>query len=173
MTNQLLADFSLTDDPVNGVVVFTPNPYTRTIKLNWNLNCSKLKDKEVGFHIHEHQLTSKRPTCDDLGPHWDPTDTRMHGYHLGDLCFNIYFNKHGKSRSSWISSTDLYDFYNEITNRSLVIHDKRDDKGILRTNLRKKILYQKKLTARELESLKTGNAGKRVGCANIVPIKIK
>lgn len=163
----LLADFSLTDDPVDGVVVFTPDPSTQTVKLNWNLKCNKLKDRQVGFHIHEHRLSSRRPTCEELGPHWDPTESNMHGYHLGDLCFNIYFDNKGKARGSWVSDCNLYFYYNQLVKRSLVVHSHKDDKGLLRTALRKKILDQKPLTDREIESLKTGNAKTRVGCANI------
>lgn len=163
----LLADFSTTDDPINGNVVFIPVPSTQTIKINWNLSCEKIKDKQVGFHIHEYRLSSRRPTCEELGPHWDPTGSGVHGYHLGDLCFNIYFNTRGTAKGSWTSTRELYNYYNQLTNRSLVIHSHKDDKGLLRIALRKKILDQIPLTDKEIESLKTGNAKTRIGCANI------
>ena len=57
---------------------------------------------------------------------------------------------------------------NCILNRSIVIHEKPDDQGLPGL---KALIQNRKLNEEEKESLKTGNAGKRIACGNIVLIK--
>ena len=56
---------------------------------------------------------------------------------------------------------------NCILNRSIVIHEKPDDQGLPGL---KALMQNRKLNKEEEESLKTGNAGKRIACGNIVLI---
>ena len=53
---------------------------------------------------------------------------------------------------------------NCILNRSIVIHEKPDDQGLPGL---KALMQNKKLNKEEEESLKTGNAGKRLACGII------
>jgi len=57
---------------------------------------------------------------------------------------------------------------NCILNRSIVIHEKPDDQGLPGL---KALMQNKKLNKEEEESLKTGNAGKRIACGNIMLIR--
>lgn len=57
---------------------------------------------------------------------------------------------------------------NCILNRSIVIHESPDDEGLPGFNA---LMKNKKLNKVEEESLKTGNAGKRIACGNIILVK--
>lgn len=118
-----------------------------------NINLSGQPDTVHAIHIHEFGDTSQG--CESLGPHWNPTKT-THGSilvperprHSGDLCSNIVFDQEGKFIFTY---KDPLINVEEIYGRSVVIHDKPDDLGL----------------GKDKESLKTGNAGKRIACAVI------
>ncbi len=106
-----------------------------------------LSDGDHGFHIHEYGDLSQG--CDSACDHYNPTG-ETHGDlsrgHVGDLG-NIR-SKNGYCRSVFIAPRlKLAD----IVGRSIVIHADPDDLG----------------QGGNEESLKTGNAGKRLFCAVI------
>lgn len=137
-----------------------------------------------GFHIHEHKITADiikklnngikiKNVCNTLGGHFNPYNSNHGSYrlnterHAGDLINNLFIDKSGKIKISFsdpLISLDKNDI-NCILNRSIVIHETHDDEGILGLNALKN---KKKLNKNEEESLKTGNAGKRIACGNII-----
>lgn len=131
-----------------------------------------------GMHVHEKALTEEMVVekedrcCDELGPHfnsdlpiWDPIsnpDGTKHGEHAGDLNFNILVDREGRAKATFIDTkiSLVPSHKNCILGRSLVIHDKADDRGVRGT----KIFTS---AEEETQSYKTGNAGKRIACTNI------
>jgi Cu-Zn family superoxide dismutase len=111
--------------------------------------------------IHIHEFGDLRNGCDSLGTHFNPTG-ETHGSimynmprHAGDLINNIVFGVDGIFHyDNNDNSISLYHGPRCILGRSIVIHEKPDDLG-LGTGGSKE------------ESLKTGNAGKRICCAVI------
>lgn len=115
-----------------------------------------LKPGLHGFHIHK--CGNLEQQCDSCCAHYNPHN-RKHGgpddleRHVGDLG-NIEANKDGVTI---INITDhLVKLSGEfsVIGRSFVIHESEDDLGKGKGKLR-------------AESLKTGNAGKRIGCGVI------
>jgi Cu-Zn family superoxide dismutase len=112
-----------------------------------------LSDGEHGFHVHEFGDVSN--SCLSTGAHYNPFG-RQHGApdaperHAGDLG-NIMSNSAGEAV---INITDtgvkLYGD-NTVIGRAFVVHQKADDMG----------------KGGNEESLKTGNAGARLGCCLI------
>ena len=75
--------------------------------------------------------------------------------HAGDLINNLKFDQGGNFKYEYEdSSISLYNYSKCILGRSIVIHDGIDDLGLGQGKNRE-------------ESLKTGNAGKRIACAVI------
>lgn len=112
--------------------------------------------------IHIHEFGDLRKGCESLGAHFNPTG-ETHGSllyknmprHAGDLINNITFGEDGIFQYQYNdNSISLYQGPRCILGRSIVIHEKPDDLG-LGTGGPKE------------ESLKTGNAGKRICCAVI------
>lgn len=118
-----------------------------------------------GFHVHEKKLTPKllkySDCCNKLGGHFNgnkkiwkrdnPSGTK-HGKHVGDLCFNLHSKNNKVIKKFRDNKISLYKSSpNCIIDRSLIIHEKKDDKGL----------------GKNEESLITGNAGKRIACTNI------
>ena len=111
--------------------------------------------------------------CDTLGGHFNPYNTHHGSYkyatvrHAGDLVNNLSVGMDGFVHIIFedpLISLDKND-KNCIINRSIVIHEQPDDEGIPGM----KALYEnRKLNKIEKESLKTGNAGKRIACGNII-----
>jgi len=149
--------------PDNGYILFTPVGN----KMKITVNLKKLKPGLHGFHIHKYG--DLREGCKSLCEHFNPYNTN-HGNitdnkdnrHIGDLG-NIVVDKNGNCNMI------LYDRYIKlkgkcsIVGRSVVIHDKPDDLGRGGLNKDGKI---KDLKVHQ-ESLKTGNAGKRILCGII------
>jgi Cu-Zn family superoxide dismutase len=112
------------------------------------------KDKELGFHIHAAGDLSDG--CTSACAHFNPFNT-VHGgkdsniRHVGDLG-NIKTDKNGECRMIFKDHMiKLRGYKQNIIGRSIVIHEKKDDFGL----------------GGDDESLKTGNAGKRIACAVI------
>ena len=111
---------------------------------------AKLKPGLHGFHIHESgDLTEG---CITLCAHYNPDGTQHGGprskqRHRGDLG-NVKALSDGSVKQT-ITTTRLT--MKEILGRSVVIHENQDDLG----------------RGGNIESLKTGNAGKRVLCGVI------
>lgn len=107
-----------------------------------------------GFHIHEAgDLTDK---CTSMCSHFNPYGN-THGCpglknrHVGDLG-NIQTNNRGEAKYTFFDDViKLRGTKANIIGRGLVIHEDTDDCGL----------------GGNAESLKTGNAGKRIACAVI------
>lgn len=130
------------------------------------LNVRGLSAGEHGFHIHEAgDLTD---SCTSACAHFNPTNT-IHGgphsrhRHVGDLG-NIVVNNRGKiTNSKMIDHKIKLKGVNSIIGRCVVIHADRDDLGMGGLSENGSVVDLK----RHKESLKTGNAGKRVACGVI------
>lgn len=125
--------------------------------VEFNINLSEMKPGKHGFHIHE--AGNLEEGCKSCCAHFNPLN-KQHGgtwkmdgknRHLGDLG-NIVADKDGNC------NTQIYDKYLQlrgykynIIGRSIVIHENEDDLG----------------RGDNKESLKTGNAGARIGCGVI------
>ena len=107
-----------------------------------------------GFHVHEAgDLTDK---CMSMCAHFNPYN-KSHGgldsthRHVGDLG-NLHANKKGEAKYFYHDDKiKLRGFKSNIIGRGLIIHADEDDCG----------------KGQNAESLKTGNAGKRIVCAVI------
>jgi Cu/Zn superoxide dismutase len=105
-----------------------------------------------GLHVHRcGDLTDCNSMCD----HYNP-DGAVHGgpsgkcRHRGDLG-NILAQADGRCIQTILAELNIY----EILGRGLVLHEKEDDLG----------------QGGDDESLKTGNAGKRIGCGVIAHMR--
>ncbi len=152
--------------PIKAIAVFNNNQgyvtFTENIKDNIvvvDVFISGLSPGEHGIHIHEagNLLDGCKGCCAHFNPdktdHGSPLNSKSKR-HVGDLG-NIKANKNGEARSKFID--DLIKLrgskYN-IIGRSVVIHEDADDLGL-------------GVDDKKEESLKTGNAGKRVLCGVI------
>jgi Cu/Zn superoxide dismutase len=142
-----------------------------------------------GIHVHQKPLRQKdlnrlintnANCCDILGPHfngsvplWSPKTLggTPHGSymfnterHIGDLCNNI-LSEDGTVDFSYddklISLVPKHP--NCITGRSIVIHEDGDDEGMFFSSF-----FEEPDLKFYTESKITGNAGKRIACANIL-----
>lgn len=131
-----------------------------------DINLYNLKPNKIrAIHIHEYGDESEG--CKSLGGHWNPKN-HTHGCmfldvkpkmksHAGDMINNITPDEKGRFKFSYVDPRiSLRGNINKsIIGRSVVIHDKEDDLGL----------------GGNKESLKTGNAGKRLACAIIAIAK--
>lgn len=117
--------------------------------------------------IHIHEYGDEREGCTSLGGHWNPDGT-THGSlyldmpsHAGDMINNLKSDSNGNFHHEYydprLTLKGLAD--ETIFGRSVVIHYGKDDLGLGGINP-----PNAKIRA---ESLKTGNAGKRMACAII------
>jgi Cu-Zn family superoxide dismutase len=148
---------TLQSEDVNGYVLFHQCYPTEPVSVIFQINGPP--NQIHAIHIHE--FGDLRKGCDSLGSHFNPTgDT--HGCifynmprHAGDLINNLRFDDQGNFVFQYKDPLiSLYPSYNSIIGRSIVIHEKQDDLGLGQGNEKE-------------ESLKTGNAGKRICCAVI------
>jgi len=152
---------------LKAIVHIYPNKYNITgtiiIKQLSNLNkCSfkyditGLSDGKHGFHIHESgNLTDG---CNSACAHFNPYNTNHGGVnskerHAGDLGNIISKNKKAKGKII-ASDISLNNKKTNILGRTIIIHQDEDDLG-------------KGINEKKEESLKTGNAGKRLACGII------
>ncbi|AGE55587.1 superoxide dismutase (Cu-Zn) [Acanthocystis turfacea Chlorella virus MN0810.1] len=123
-------------------------------KVRIDLDIKGLKPNfEHGFHVH--QAGDLSEGCTSACAHFNPFNTTHGGpeskvRHVGDLG-NIKTDKNGKAKYSFYDSMIKLRGKCNIIGRMIVIHDKTDDLG----------------KGGDAESLKTGNAGKRIACAVI------
>lgn len=136
----------------SGTIEFQELSNSNKIKIIVSLE--NIKEGKHGFHIHETGNLSDG--CKSCCSHFNPTKT-IHGgpestlRHIGDLG-NITADKSKKCREIFYDNKiKLRGNKFNIIGRSLVIHEKEDDLGM----------------GGDRESLKTGNAGNRIGCAVI------
>ena len=144
-TIKAIAQLEHTVGDVQGAVKFKQKPGQPTIIKGI---VKGLTPGKHGFHIHEFGDLSKG--CESAGAHYNP-DGVEHGSleqgHVGDLG-NIIADKSGTARFQIKAErVELSD----VVGRAIVIHADEDDLG----------------KGGNEESLKTGNAGERVGCGVI------
>lgn len=136
-------------DNVEGVIYF--KEYATGVKINYDIK--NLKDGKHGFHIHEYgDLTDE---CKSACSHFNPDNTKHGGLnskqrHAGDLG-NIVSKKNHSKGSLFAKNLSLSPGKYCITGRMIIVHEDEDDLG----------------KGGDEESLKTGNAGKRLTCGVI------
>ena len=132
-----------------GTIRFTQMAYDKTL-IEANLICDdSVKPGLHGLHVHKCGDLSKgcESTCSHYNPdgnvHGGPTDRYRHRGDLG----NIYVSEDGICNDTFVANLNVY----EIVGRGLILHEGEDDLG----------------KGGNEESLKTGNAGKRIACGVI------
>jgi Cu-Zn family superoxide dismutase len=153
MTAKTIYAIAVFNDAIKGNVKFTEDLTNNRIKID--LNITGLKPNSLhGFHVHEAgDLTDK---CTSMCSHFNPYGN-THGCpgkrerHVGDLG-NITTNNKGDAKYTFYDNIiKLRGTKANIIGRGLIIHEDEDDCG----------------QGGNAESLKTGNAGKRIACAVI------
>jgi Cu-Zn family superoxide dismutase len=137
---------------IKGTVRFIELPNTRDVVIE--LDIQGLTPNHLhGFHVHEAgDLTDH---CKSMCAHFNPHG-KTHGCpgapqrHVGDLG-NIKTDKNGVARYRFSDNVISLHGTHSIIGRGLIIHEDTDDCGL----------------GGDEESLKTGNAGKRIACAVI------
>lgn len=130
-----------------------------------NVNLKGLSPGKHGFHIHEAgDLTDE---CQSACAHFNPFH-KTHGgpkdkiRHVGDLG-NLTANKQGVVKKKFTDSVISLKGKTNIVGRCVVIHADPDDLGKGGLNKAGVVIDEEV----HEESLKTGNAGKRVACGVI------
>ena len=151
--NKAVAVLAPNKDNITGEVYFIPSSKNKP-GLTIEYNIKGMKNGKHGFHIHEYgDLTDG---CNSACSHFNP-DNKNHGglddneRHAGDLG-NIE-TKNKKTKGTLFCkdlSLEPQSKYN-IIGRMIIIHEDEDDLG----------------KGNNEESLKTGNAGKRIACGVI------
>ncbi|KAL4233836.1 SOD-1 superoxide dismutase (Cu-Zn) [Mactra antiquata] len=148
---------------ISGIVIFTQRitcygHYALQIKAsisglpadgNWTYH---------GFHIHQSGDMSNG--CESMGPHFNPFNT-VHGSqrdsvnrrHVGDLG-NVVKDPYGNIQAAIFDNLASLVGRNSILRRGIVLHATEDDLG----------------RGNNEESLRTGNAGRRLACCFIEPL---
>ena len=153
MTDKQIYAIAVFNDSIRGNVKFTEDLIKKQIKIDLNISGLKPNSKH-GFHVHEAgDLTDK---CTSMCAHFNPYGN-IHGCpgmkerHVGDLG-NIITNNKGEAKYTFYDNMiKLRGTKVNIIGRGLIIHEDEDDCG----------------KGGNAESLKTGNAGKRIACAVI------
>jgi superoxide dismutase, Cu-Zn family len=145
--------FSQINNNINGYVKFIEDFKEDAVKIE--LNITGLNPNSLhGFHVHEAgDLTDK---CTSMCSHFNPYH-KTHGCpglkerHVGDLG-NIKTNSKGEAKYVFYDNViKLRGTKCNIIGRGLIIHEDEDDCG----------------QGGDAESLRTGNAGKRIACSVI------
>jgi len=153
MTDKITYAIAVFTDKIKGTVNFSEDLDKNMVKIDLNLTGLK-PNSAHGFHVHEAgDLTDK---CTSMCAHFNPYG-KTHGCpgmtqrHVGDLG-NIVTNNKGDAKYSFYDNViKLRGTKCNIIGRGLIIHEDEDDCG----------------QGGDDESLKTGNAGKRIACAVI------
>ena len=164
---------------INAIALFDPSCERSKVKGTVEFHqCRNSDGTNVTIHlyglepnskhaIHIHEYGDEREGCTSLGGHWNPTNT-THGCilfkmpsHAGDMINNINVNSEGEFFYRYYDDRISLqgDIDESVIGRSVVIHDGQDDLGLGGIDP-----YDGK---KRRESLKTGNAGKRMACAII------
>jgi len=153
--------YTMPRNPIKAIAVFTDN-INGTVKftevenrIRIDVAITGLKPNSLhGFHVHEAGDLSDK--CTSMCAHFNPYNM-THGCpglknrHVGDLG-NLQTNKRGEAKYSFYDDViKLRGTKANIIGRGLIIHEDPDDCG----------------QGENAESLKTGNAGKRIACAVI------
>jgi Cu-Zn family superoxide dismutase len=153
MSTRPIYAIAVFNDNIKGWVKFSEDLVNNCIQVNLNITGLIPKSKH-GFHVHEAgDLTDK---CTSMCAHFNPYGSN-HGCpgikerHVGDLG-NIFANSKGEAKYTFHDDViKLRGTKCNIIGRGLIIHEDEDDCG----------------KGGNAESLKTGNAGKRIACAVI------
>jgi Cu-Zn family superoxide dismutase len=153
MSNKAICAIAVFNDNIKGNVKFTEDLDSNQIRID--LNITGLNPNSLhGFHVHEAgDLTDK---CTSMCAHFNPYGNNhgcpgMRERHVGDLG-NISANNKGYAKYTFYDKViKLRGTKANIIGRGLIIHADEDDCG----------------QGDNPESLKTGNAGKRIACAVI------
>lgn len=153
MSDKGIIAIAVFTENVKGYVKFREEIANNRIKIELNLTGLPPNSKH-GFHVHEAgDLTDK---CMSMCAHFNPYE-KTHGCpgmknrHVGDLG-NIQSNSKGEVK--YVMYDDVIKLRGtkaNIIGRGLIIHEDEDDCG----------------NGGNPESLKTGNAGKRIACGVI------
>jgi len=137
---------------IKGYVLFQEDLTNRCTAIHLNITGLR-PNSEHGFHVHEAgDLTDK---CTSMCAHYNPHGKThggpdMRNRHVGDLG-NIRANTRGEAKYTLYDNVIKLRGKYSILGRGLIIHQDSDDCG----------------QGGDEESLKTGNAGKRIACAVI------
>jgi len=152
-SNKPVYAIAVFNDSIKGNVKFSEDLSRNRVKID--LDITGLKPNYLhGFHVHEAgDLTDN---CTSMCAHFNPYGN-THGCpgaserHVGDLG-NIKTDNKGEAKYTFYDDViKLRGSNSNIIGRGLIIHENQDDCG----------------KGTNVESLKTGNAGKRIGCAVI------
>jgi len=153
MTNKPIYAIAVFNDNIKGYVKFSEDLNENLVKIDLNLS-GLIPNSLHGFHVHEAgDLTDK---CTSMCAHFNPFKNThgcpgMSNRHVGDLG-NIKTNNKGDAKYTfYVNMIKLRGSKCNIIGRGLIIHEDEDDCG----------------KGGNVESLKTGNAGKRIACAVI------
>ena len=153
MTDRPIYAIAVFNEDIKGTVKLSEDLVNNQIKIDLNLTGLKANSFH-GFHVHEAgDLTDK---CTSMCAHFNPYK-KNHGCpglkerHVGDLG-NIKTNHKGEAKYTFYDNIiKLRGSKCNILGRGLIIHEDKDDCG----------------QGDNAESLKTGNAGKRIACSII------
>ena len=153
MDNKPIYAIAVFSDIIQGNVRFTEDLDNKRIRIDLHLK-GLIPNSLHGFHVHEAgDLTDK---CTSMCAHFNPYGN-IHGCpgmrerHVGDLG-NIKTNPNGEAKYTFYDNIiKLRGSKCNIIGRGLIIHEDTDDCG----------------KGENAESIKTGNAGKRIACAVI------
>ena len=153
ITNKPVYAISVFNDSIKGTVKFSEDLSNNMVKIDLNIS-GLIPNSLHGFHVHEAgDLTDK---CTSMCSHFNPYGNThgcpgMSKRHVGDLG-NIKTNNKGEAKYTFYDNViKLRGTKCNIIGRGLIIHEDEDDCG----------------KGGNAESLKTGNAGKRIACAVI------
>jgi len=136
---------------IQGTVYFIQDS-TNNVTIEVNIS-GLTKNSLHGFHVH--QAGDLTEQCTSMCAHFNPTN-KNHGCpgkkerHVGDLG-NLTTDNKGCAKYTFTDNVIKLKGKNNIIGRGLIIHQDEDDCG----------------DGGNSESLKTGNAGKRIACAVI------
>ena len=153
MDNKPIYAIAVFNDIIQGNVRFTEDLDNKRIRIELHLK-GLMPNSLHGFHVHEAgDLTDK---CTSMCAHFNPYGN-IHGCpgmrerHVGDLG-NIKTNSNGEAKYTFYDNIiKLRGSKCNIIGRGLIIHEDTDDCG----------------KGENAESIKNGNAGKRIACAVI------
>lgn len=155
------------DNKIKGHIIFDIITRKKKKLMKITIDIQGLKPGKHGFHIHS--KGNLLEGCSSLCSHFNPDNTN-HGdisdsknnRHAGDLG-NIIADENGICKQVLYDDIIKLNGKYNIIGRSVVIHDKEDDLGLGGLDEKGDIIDKKV----QKESLKTGNAGKRIACGII------
>ncbi len=162
MSDYAVAVLSQNDNGVSGTVHFFDTG--DGVEISYDI--FGLSDGEHGFHIHEYgDLTDG---CDSACSHFNPFNTTHGGLdskvrHEGDLGNIVARGGRAKGKMLAKKLSLNPSQITSILGRMIIVHQDRDDLGLGGLNSEGEVINEKV----HKESLKTGNAGKRLGCGVI------